>query len=128
MLQTGWCITWGLYIYQGINNDPDCFMSLGAYSVCSATARISIYSSLFFLMGQAFMKRVLLPGVSIFVDASVCCSPHCIHQFRITTLQPKYHQTERAQKCKSVLYAPQILDSQRQPHAENDDAEQPSDL
>jgi len=128
MLQTGWCIAWGFNIYISINSNADCFLSPGAYSVCSATAYISIYSSLFVLMGQAFMKRVLLPGVSIFVDASVCCPPHCIRQFRITTLQPKYHQTERAQKCKSVLYAPQILDSQRQPHAENDDAEQPSDL
>ena len=55
----------------------------GAYSVCATTALISIISNLFFLMAQAFVSRVLVPGVSIFVSASVR-GPSNVYIFKIT--------------------------------------------
>jgi len=127
--QAGWCIIYGLFAVQSgysvLNLPPadlDCFMSLGQYSVCSVTALLSINSSMFVLMAQAFMSRVLVPGVSIFVNASVRCPPHCIRQLRMTTSQPKHYQTAR------ISYAPQILDSDRQPRPANDDDDQDSDV
>ena len=49
----------------------DCFLPLGAYKICEATQQLSIYSSLFMLMTQALISRVLVPGMSNFVNASV---------------------------------------------------------
>ena len=39
--------------------------------VCEATQSLSMYSSLFMLMTQALISRVLVPGMSNFVNASV---------------------------------------------------------
>ena len=49
----------------------DCFLNLGAYQVCDATLSLSIYSSLLLLMSQALVTRILVPGMSNFVNASV---------------------------------------------------------
>jgi hypothetical protein len=78
MLQAAGCIIFGFYAFQAISIDLssslaalDCFLSIGAYMVCTETALISIFSNLFFLMAQTFVSRMLVPGVSIFVSASV---------------------------------------------------------
>ena len=39
--------------------------------ICELTQLLSIYSSLFMLMTQALISRVLVPGMSNFVNASV---------------------------------------------------------
>jgi hypothetical protein len=52
-------------------NDPDCFIELGSYQVCDATHTMSITSSLFLLYFQALISRILTPGKSSFVSASV---------------------------------------------------------
>jgi hypothetical protein len=105
MLQAGWCIIYGVFSFQDgysvvkpSSADLGCFLSLGTYSVCSDTIFFSVESSLFFLMAQALISRVLVPGVSIFVNASVRCPPHCIRHFQITTSRPEHLQTARAQK------------------------------
>ena len=49
----------------------DCFLPLGAYKICEATLLLSISTSLFMLMTQALISRVLVPGISNFVNASV---------------------------------------------------------
>jgi hypothetical protein len=51
--------------------DPDCFIHFGAFSLCDATQYLSISSTLFLLQAQALISRVLVPGMSIFVNASV---------------------------------------------------------
>ena len=51
--------------------DLGCFYDIGAYPLCDATQRLSIYSSLFLLMMQALVCRTLVPGMSNFVNASV---------------------------------------------------------
>jgi hypothetical protein len=51
--------------------NPDCFYQFGSYDVCDATQRLSIYISLFLLMTQALISRILVPGRSNFVNASV---------------------------------------------------------
>jgi hypothetical protein len=102
--QATWCIIFGYAAYQQASQvlrepgEQDCFLSLGTYSMCTTATFFPIFSNLFFLMAQAFMSRLLVPGVSIFVNASVRCPPHCICQFRITTLQLTHYQKARAQK------------------------------
>ncbi len=49
----------------------DCFMDLGAFEVCHVTQHLSIYSTLFLLTSQALISRIVVPGMSIFVNASV---------------------------------------------------------
>ncbi len=61
-------------MYAG--EDPGCFWNVGAYQVCDSTQHISIYSSLFLLMTQALVSRILVPGMSNFVNASVRCLLH----------------------------------------------------
>ncbi len=39
--------------------------------LCDANQYLSIYSTLFLLQAQALISRVLVPGMSIFVNASV---------------------------------------------------------
>ncbi len=87
-LQAMWCIIFAIFIYEdfliylkstqaNLNTDLDCFMSLGAYSVCTLTVYVSICGTLFLLMAQALISRLFVPGVSIFVDSSVRCHPYC---------------------------------------------------
>ena len=66
----------GFWIFEQIRRlhsgaDPDCFIRFGAFSLCDATQNLSIYSNMFLLMAQALISRILVPGMSIFVSASV---------------------------------------------------------
>jgi hypothetical protein len=74
-LQMGWCGILGYWIFidgmRVVEREPDCFASIGVYSVCYSTESISIYITLFLLMFQAFMIRIFIPGMSIFVNESV---------------------------------------------------------
>ena len=99
MLQAAGCIIFGLFASQEIlinltssYAELDCFVSIGTYSVCDVTARITIYSNLFILMAQAFVSRVFVPGISIFVNASVRCPSNA----RVP-LQSKNHKTALTQ-------------------------------
>ena len=49
----------------------DCFIDLGSYKVCNATLLLFAYSNLFLLMLQALVSRILVPGMSNFLNASV---------------------------------------------------------
>ena len=127
ILQAAGCIVFGLFAFESISTslnsshaELDCFVSIGTYSVCTLTTFIAIYSNLFFLMAQAFVSRVFVPGISIFVNASVRCpSNGCV------TLQSKILKQPRAYIA--ISYTPQVLDSVKQPSSANDD-DQPSDL
>ncbi len=44
-----------------------CFFEIGANRMCDATQRLFIYESLFLLMTQALVYRILVPGMSNFV-------------------------------------------------------------
>ena len=66
---------------SGRDTDLDCFFDLGAYKVCDASQQFSNDLSILLLMMQALVSRMLLPGISNFVNASVrrshpraCCS------------------------------------------------------
>jgi hypothetical protein len=66
--------------YNGtiIDDDPlDCFINVndGAYKVCTTTQKISIASSIMFLMAQLLISRIIFPGVSNFLNASVRTPP-----------------------------------------------------
>jgi hypothetical protein len=66
----------GIWIFISIRRlssgaDPDCFIRFGVFSLCDANQFLSIYSTLFMLWAQALISRVLVPGMSIFVNASV---------------------------------------------------------
>jgi hypothetical protein len=74
--QLFWLVCFGYWISDEIRRlaagkDPDCFMHVGAFELCDAEELISVYSSLFLLLVQALISRVLVPGMSIFVNASV---------------------------------------------------------
>jgi hypothetical protein len=51
--------------------DSDCFLQIGVYRVCEATLIVSNYGNLMLLMAQAIVSRMLVPGKSNFVSASV---------------------------------------------------------
>jgi hypothetical protein len=65
-------------IFNGEN--ADCFGTVGAYQVCDASQQLSIYSSLFLLTTQSLVSRILAPGMSNFVNASV---RHLLRRFQI---------------------------------------------
>ena len=87
-LQVGWCILYGYNTFisfqrvsSGRDADLDCFHDLGAYKICAVTQKLSLYSSILLLMTQALVSRMIVPGISNFVNASVrrthpraCCS------------------------------------------------------
>jgi hypothetical protein len=75
-LQVGWCIFEGFYAfayfqYVSAGRDLDCFLDLGAYKICSVTQKLSISTSILLLMTQALVSRMIVPGISNFVNASV---------------------------------------------------------
>jgi hypothetical protein len=80
--QAAFCISFGIDAFKEyqrvLRGENDCFWDIGAYRVCSATQNLSIYSSLFLLMAQASVWRMLVPGMSNFVNASVRRSA-CAH-------------------------------------------------
>jgi hypothetical protein len=68
-------------VSSGRDTDLDCIIDLGAYKFCNVTQRLSLDTSILLLMTQALVSRILLPGISNFVNASVrrlhpraCCS------------------------------------------------------
>ena len=68
-------------ISSGRDADLDCFLDLGAYKICDATQSLSFYTSILLLMTQSLVSRMIVPGISNFVNASVrrshpraCCS------------------------------------------------------
>ena len=58
-------------ILAGGDANLDCFITLKTYRFCHATYQLSYHSGLFMLMTQALISRVLVPGMSNFVNASV---------------------------------------------------------
>jgi hypothetical protein len=75
-LQVGWWIFYGFYAFvyfQQVSSgrDLDCFLDLGAYKICDVTQKLSIYTSILLLMAQALVSRMIVPGISNFVNASV---------------------------------------------------------
>ena len=66
----------GFWAVQGLRQastgDLDCFYQLGSFRICFASLKFSINSSLFLLMTQALLSRILVPGMSNFVNATVC--------------------------------------------------------
>ncbi len=66
----------GFWIFQQIRwlaagQDYECFIHFGAFQLCDSTQNLSISSTLLLLQAQALISRVLVPGMSIFVNASV---------------------------------------------------------
>ena len=74
-LQVTWWLLFGLLAAETLGSvlsgNLDCFFEIGSYRLCDATQRLSIYTSLFLLMTQALVYRILVPGMSNFVNASV---------------------------------------------------------
>jgi hypothetical protein len=75
-LQVGWWILYGYYTFVyfqrvSAGRDLDFFLDLGAYKICVVSQRFSIYTSVLLLMTQALVSRILAPGISNFVNASV---------------------------------------------------------
>ncbi len=56
----------------------ECFYQIGAYQLCNTTEYLSIYTSLFLLVTQALISRILVPGMSNFVNASVSFRSACL--------------------------------------------------
>jgi hypothetical protein len=78
-LQVGYCIYYGFWTFAyfqrvstGRDADLDCFLNLGlAYKSCDVTQGLSIYTSILLLMTQALVSRMIVPGISNFINASV---------------------------------------------------------
>jgi hypothetical protein len=75
-LQVGCWIFYGFWTFVcfhqvSAGRDLDCFLDLGAYKICAVTQRLSIYASVLLLMTQALVSRMIVPGISNFVNASV---------------------------------------------------------
>jgi len=58
-------------VLAGGDANLDCFVTLKTYRFCDATQQLSLCTSLFMLMTQTLVSRVLVPGMSNFVNASV---------------------------------------------------------
>ncbi len=48
-----------------------CFYNVEEYKFCTVTQKVSISSSIMFLMVQLLISRIIFPGVSNFLNASV---------------------------------------------------------
>jgi hypothetical protein len=74
-LQAGWCFFLGLWAAKNAarfsRDSADCFFDFGAHRLCLVTLLLAAQSSLFLLMVHALLSRVVAPGKSIFLDASV---------------------------------------------------------
>jgi hypothetical protein len=53
----------------------DCFINVEEYQFCSVTQKVSIAGSILFLMVQLLISRIIFPGVSNFLNASVWSPP-----------------------------------------------------
>ena len=77
-LQVGWWILYGYFtfasfqrLYSGRDAELDCFFNLGAYKICAVTQTLSVCTSVLLLMTQALVSRMIVPGISNFINASV---------------------------------------------------------
>ena len=75
-LQGGWWMIYGFLTFNHFQHvsagrDLDCFHDLGAYKICAVTQRLSNSTSILLLMTQALVSRMIVPGISNFVNASV---------------------------------------------------------
>jgi hypothetical protein len=60
--QASFCFSFGYLSYSAIkrlslHDAPDCFMQIGAYTVCSDTVSLSVFVQLFLFMAQALFCR-----------------------------------------------------------------------
>jgi hypothetical protein len=73
--QAGWCFFLGLWAAKNATRfsreGADCFFDFGAHRLCLVTLLLAAQSDLFLLMLHALLSRVVTPGKSIFLDASV---------------------------------------------------------
>jgi hypothetical protein len=70
------CTFYGFFtfvVFQKVSAglDLDCFLNLEAYKICAVTQKLSIFTSILLLMTQALVSRIIVPGMSNFVNASV---------------------------------------------------------
>ena len=75
-LQVGWFTFYGIFTFAyfqqvATGRDLDCFLNPGAYKICAVTQRLSNFTSTLLLMTQALVSRMIVPGISNFVNASV---------------------------------------------------------
>ena len=71
---------YGPDIYEYYCNPLDCFYNVEEYKFCTVTQKVSIASSIMFLMVQLLVSRIIFPGVSNFLNASVGTPPRsCSH-------------------------------------------------
>ena len=75
-LQVAWWLIYGFYAFAYIQQvsagrDLGCFLDLGAYKICAVTQRLSIWTSILLLMTQSLVSRMIVPGISNFVNASM---------------------------------------------------------
>jgi hypothetical protein len=75
-LQVGWFTFYGIFTFAyfqqvATGRDLDCFLNPGAYKICAVTQRLSTCTSILLLMAQALISRMIVPGISNFVNASV---------------------------------------------------------
>jgi hypothetical protein len=66
-----WTFVYFQRVSAGREADLDCFLDLKAYKICAATQGLSICTSILLLMTQALVSRMIVPGISNFVNASV---------------------------------------------------------
>ena len=69
-LRTVFTVTAFRRVLSGGDANLDC-IPLKTYRFCDATQQLSLCTSLFVLMTQTLISRVLVPGMSNFVNASV---------------------------------------------------------
>ena len=62
---------YGPDIYEVECNPLDCFYNVTEYKFCTVTQKVSIAGSIMFLMIQLLVSRIIFPGVSNFLNASV---------------------------------------------------------
>ena len=63
--------TFALFQQVSAGRDLDCFLNLGAYKICAVTQKLSLHTGILILMTQALVSRMLVPGISNFINASV---------------------------------------------------------
>ena len=58
-------------LFEDLCNPLDCFYKVGEYKFCTVTQKVSIAGSIVFLMLQLLISRIIFPGMSNFLNASV---------------------------------------------------------
>ena len=85
------------------SEDLDCFMELREFRICEATHQLSNCFTLTLLMVQAVLSRIIFPGTSNFVNASVRRLPatasvivHLAHSQQVLHTSPSDCNNERS--------------------------------